>query len=66
MAMGTPVRVSVVIPAYNEEGNVATLLEKNVEVLENQKIKYEIILVDDGSTDNTFSIVEKLARKMVI
>lgn len=63
MVMGTPVRVSVVIPAYNEEGNVATLLEKNVEVLENQKIKYEIILVDDGSTDNTFSIVEKIARK---
>lgn len=53
--------VSVVIPAYNEEKNIETLISKAVEALESLKINFQIIIVDDGSEDNTFSVIEKFA-----
>lgn len=45
--------LSVVVPLYNEEGNVETLHKEIVETCENHGYKYEIIFVDDGSTDAT-------------
>lgn len=50
-------KISVVIPILNEEGNVAISTEKLIEVM---KIyyDYEIIFVDDGSKDNTLSIIK--------
>ena len=46
--------ISVVIPAYNEEISVEKTINEIVEVLKKMKLKkYEIVLVDDGSTDNT-------------
>lgn len=45
--------ISVVIPAFNEEGGVRDVLEKIQEVLHEHHIEGEIILVDDGSTDRT-------------
>lgn len=45
--------VSVIIPAYNEEGYVARQVEAVREVLEGAGIRHEIIVVDDGSTDHT-------------
>ncbi len=63
MMMSASSHVSVVVPAYNEEGNIPVLLEKTAKVLEKQHADYEIILVDDGSTDETFSVAAKLASK---
>jgi glycosyltransferase involved in cell wall biosynthesis len=45
--------VSVIIPAYNEEKNVGNVITETIRVMEQLKLPYEIILVDDGSTDNT-------------
>jgi glycosyltransferase involved in cell wall biosynthesis len=45
--------VSVVIPAYNEEGTVGHVIEETISVMDNLRVPYEIIIVDDGSTDNT-------------
>ncbi|NTW13574.1 MAG: glycosyltransferase family 2 protein [Candidatus Moranbacteria bacterium] len=45
--------LSVVVPLYNEEGNVGDLHKKVKESLENIGKPYEIIFVDDGSTDGT-------------
>ena len=45
--------ISVVIPVYNEEGNVIPLHTELKEVLSSLSQKYEIIFIDDGSTDNT-------------
>jgi glycosyltransferase involved in cell wall biosynthesis len=42
-----------VSPVYNEEGNVGPLYEKLVEAMEPTKLPFEIILVDDGSTDQS-------------
>jgi glycosyltransferase involved in cell wall biosynthesis len=45
--------LSVVIPAYNEEGAVRTTIEEVRAELDSWPIEYEIIVVDDGSTDRT-------------
>ncbi|WP_333783944.1 glycosyltransferase family 2 protein [Thermocrinis sp.] len=55
--------LSVVIPAYNEEENVPILYEKLKKVLDSLGEDYEVIFVDDGSTDSTFDILKKLATK---
>ncbi|NPB06474.1 MAG: glycosyltransferase family 2 protein [Aquificae bacterium] len=55
--------ISVVIPAYNEEENVPLLYEKLKKVLDALGEEYEIIFVDDGSTDRTPEILKKLAEK---
>ncbi len=47
------VELSVVIPAYNEEDNVQPLLDRLAEALEPQDFSFEVILVDDVSTDQT-------------
>src|SRR3989344_2694765 len=55
--------ISIVIPAYNEEGNITPLYEKIIESLSKITNKYEIIYVDDGSTDMTANNVEALHKK---
>ncbi len=47
-------KVSIIIPAFNEEENIASLLEKFDQMLQENSIPCEVILVDDGSTDKTF------------
>ena len=46
-------RISVVMPAYNEEGKIAECVAHARAHLESLKCSYEIIIVDDGSTDGT-------------
>jgi glycosyltransferase involved in cell wall biosynthesis len=55
--------LSVVIPAYNEEENVSILYEKLKKVLDSIGEDYEIIFVDDGSTDGTYQRLKQLAEK---
>jgi glycosyltransferase involved in cell wall biosynthesis len=55
-----PVWISIVIPVYNEEDNVKALHTKLTEVLPAITENYEILFVDDGSTDNTFALLKKL------
>jgi len=46
-------RVSVLIPAYNEEGNVTLVIDKVAKAFEARGVDGEVVLVDDGSTDGT-------------
>jgi len=46
--------LSIVIPVYNENESIVTLMREIQTVMADQNIKYEIIIVDDGSTDLTF------------
>ncbi|HHL72186.1 MAG TPA: glycosyltransferase, partial [Bacteroidetes bacterium] len=55
--------VSIVVPVMNEQENVPILHEKITEVMQGWDRSYELIIVDDGSTDDTFAILEKLAQK---
>lgn len=54
--------LSVFFPCINEEGNIENTVSKAEQVLKKLKIKYEIIIVDDGSKDATGSIAERLAK----
>ena len=56
---GTP-QISVVIPVYNEAATIEEVLRRTVEVLESLARPYEVIVVDDGSSDGTWSIVERV------
>ncbi len=56
-------KISIIIPAYNEEGNIEPLLKKIEELIKTSKKDFEVILVDDGSTDNTYSLSLKLKKR---
>lgn len=55
------VEYSIVIPVYNEEGNVEPLYAEIKEVMEELGDPYEIIFVDDGSSDGTAAVAARLA-----
>lgn len=55
--------LSIVIPVMNEEASVKPLYEAVVNAMEPLHLQYEIILVDDGSTDNTYLNASQLAEK---
>jgi dolichyl-phosphate beta-glucosyltransferase len=54
--------LSIIIPAYNEEQVIKTSLTKIFDFVESNKIESEVIVVDDGSHDNTINIVEDFRR----
>ncbi len=56
-------KLSVVIPAQNEEGSVGTTVEGIVAVLEREGIDYEVLVVDDGSEDATAAVVAAIAER---
>ena len=55
--------LSIVLPAYNEEQNIANTARVLSEVLEENHIEYELVFVSDGSRDGTFSEIGKAARE---
>ncbi|MEM7828111.1 MAG: glycosyltransferase family 2 protein [Candidatus Aenigmatarchaeota archaeon] len=55
--------ISIVIPCFNEEKNLGLLVEKIHNVMKNISESYEIILIDDGSTDQTFDTIKKLSSR---
>ena len=64
--MNAPPKLSLVVPFYNEEGNVAQLHAEIRAVCEKNHYVYEIIFVDDGSTDRTGEILKSLRPAKVI
>ncbi len=59
--MNDQIFCSIVIPLMNEEDNVTLLHWKITEVMQAWGCSYEIVMVDDGSTDRTFSLLAQLA-----
>ena len=58
-------KISVVIPVYNEEKGLDMLLTRLVPVMEGMHREYEIVLVDDGSSDNSLEILKRHASRMI-
>jgi len=54
--------ISIVVPLFNEEESLPELSHWIARVMSLNKFSYQLILVDDGSTDSSWSVVEKLAE----
>jgi len=57
-----PLSLSIVVPLYNEEESVEKLLAGILEVTKEFDFTYEIIIVDDGSKDKTWEIIEQIKK----
>src|SRR3990172_11183752 len=55
--------LSIIIPALNEEDRIGKTLEKIMLYLDSCRYPYEIIVVNDGSTDRTSGIVEEFSER---
>ncbi len=58
-----PLPLTVLLPAYNEQQAIGSVLAEVVEALRDWEFQYEILVVDDGSTDNTAQVVEQFAQQ---
>ncbi len=56
-------KYTIIAPAYNEAENVAPLVDKITEAMEKVGGKYEIMIIDDGSTDETFENLRLLQER---
>ncbi len=54
-------KLSIVVPCFNEESNIQELFKELIDVINVLTFSSEVIFVDDGSKDNTFSEIEKIA-----
>jgi glycosyltransferase involved in cell wall biosynthesis len=54
--------LSIAIPFYNEEGNIENVAKSLASELKNSNVNYELILVDNGSSDSTLEIIKRLKR----
>ena len=61
MATDTPESLSVIVPVYNEEENLDAIAEKLLSTLQQLGREFEIVFIDDGSTDNSRDVLDKLA-----
>jgi len=55
--------LSIIIPLYNEEQNLKVLYKRLREVLDNLSISWELIFIDDGSSDSTLKIIENFSSE---
>jgi len=55
--------LSIIVPAYNEEKNLENSIKNFFDYLKNQNYDFEVIIVNDGSTDRTIEIAKELKDK---
>ncbi len=54
-------QVSVVIPLFNEDESLPELCSWITRVMDQEQLSYEVILIDDGSTDNSWDVISKIS-----
>ena len=59
--MSTEIDISIVIPLFNEEESLKELSDWIGKVMHENNFSYEIVFVDDGSTDSSWNVIEQLA-----
>jgi glycosyltransferase involved in cell wall biosynthesis len=57
------VSISVFFPCYNEQGNIARTAQRAIDILQKLGADYEVIIVDDGSSDATAKIADEIASQ---
>lgn len=63
MLDNTSKTLSILIPVYNEEENIVPLVERLTQVLKKTEKIYEILFIDDGSTDGTLDVLLNITKK---
>ena len=56
-------QLSIVVPMYNEQENAPDLLDKIARVINPLGVSWELVLVNDGSTDGTLAVIEEMSRQ---
>ena len=56
-------KLSVVVPCYNEKDSLEEFYDSLIKKMKEEKISYELVMVDDGSSDDTLNILKSLADK---
>ena len=59
-----PLDLSVVVPLYNEEGSLPHLMEQLLAALRPLGLRFEMVLVDDGSRDGTAALLRDQAERV--
>ena len=62
--MSTPLDLSVVVPLYNEEESLPHLVEQLLDALRPSDERFELVLVNDGSSDRTAEVLEQLSHEV--
>lgn len=55
--------ISIIIPSYNEEGNVEHTAEVVIGIMEKNDIPFELVFINDGSSDSTWDRLEEMAQR---
>ncbi len=56
--------ISVVVPVYNESESIKLLINEIFNVMEHNKLQFEVIIINDGSIDNTINILDNLSQEI--
>lgn len=62
--MSKNIDISIVIPIYNEEDSLPQLVNEILDAMRNSYDKFEIVLVNDGSTDKSVDVLSKLTQEI--
>ena len=62
--MDKKIIISVVVPIYNEEKSIPSLVDQIVDVMRSSGEEFELVLINDGSTDRSMDVMKKLCKKV--
>src|SRR5262249_58549095 len=63
VVMNSP-KLSIVIPAYNEAGRLPASLDRIIAYCDAREVDFELLVVDDGSTDDTAGVAEAIVHRL--
>jgi len=63
--MKKKIKYSIILPVFNEEKSLEKLTQRLVKVLNSLKDNYEIIFIDDGSSDKSLTIIKKIIHRIL-
>ena len=56
--------ISIIVPVFNESESIGILLDEVIDVMSSNKFNFELIVVNDGSKDNTHQVLKQLTLKI--